>query len=136
MPLMKGETKQRHLTYLALFAMLMLFLGPLTTQILAIAAYTPSNNQQHLHQHIVKNSTEQHHLHNKKLAKANSAPLSHHSMSACGYCDLVHSPILFTYVPVIANAPPYFQQYISHHTEIIFLPLYNTSLSRAPPSFS
>lgn len=117
----------------------MLFLGPLTTQMIAMAAYTSqSANAHHAHHQIVDQASQQHHSSTSiptDEGKHSKAP-SHHNMNDCGYCDLVHSPALFTYTPTIAHAPPRFALRIAYHTTLIFLPLYNTPATRAPPSFS
>lgn len=136
---MKGKYKQRHLTYISLFAVLMLFLGPLTTQIIAMGVYSSQKSTSHQHhQQLAQQVTEQHHAHTEMPVDTNagSIPSSHHNMSACGYCDLLHSPVLFTYTPIVAHAPPHFQQHPPYPTKLIVIPLYNSPLSRAPPSLS
>ena len=123
--------------YFGLFAILLLTFGPVISQVQAVllvnnamASHVVSDHQSMVH-HISAQHTEAKVV--EKLSAANSLP-SHHFMSLCGYCDLIHhSPLVIFYSPFRIDTfsarlvvyPQYFVDYCS--------PAYSKALSRAPP---
>lgn len=123
--------------YFGLFAILLLTFGPVISQVQAVllvnnamASHVVSDHQSMVH-HISAQHTEAKVV--EKLPAANSLP-SHHFMSLCGYCDLIHhSPLVIFYSPFLIDTfsarlvvyPQYFVDYCS--------PAYSKALSRAPP---
>ncbi|UYZ84412.1 DUF2946 domain-containing protein [Entomomonas sp. E2T0] len=134
MRLFSRKAKQHYLAYLGLFAVLMLTIGPVTSQILAMVSV--ASHSMTMSQHETMDHSNHHNtISSDQSASQTSTPqTNHHQMSLCGYCDLLHTPVLTTYIAVIVQAPPIHQYTTPYHFNDIFSPLYNSPLSRAPPS--
>lgn len=128
----RRKTKQRYLACLGLFAVLMLTFGPVTSQILALASVASQSHT--MSQHETMDHSNHHNSTTSKQAESSTSQADHHSTSLCGYCDLLHTPVLATYIPVILQADSIHQYVTPYHLDDIFAPLYNSPLSRAPPS--
>ncbi|AWM81110.1 hypothetical protein DKL61_12585 [Gammaproteobacteria bacterium ESL0073] len=138
MQLFRHKTKQFHFVFLSLFAILMLTFGPFTSQLLAAIAIEQKVSTNSPFSHGCDSTTEKnHHLTNSSVQTKpiNKMP-AHHSMSLCGYCDLLHTPIISTFIPFSIQSLPVHQQTIQYHAPIFFLLGYNYPLSQAPPFFS
>lgn len=116
----------------------MLTFGPVTTQILAMFSATPHSIATHNHKamnHAPQNDSITSSIPTHKTTQTTEKQQPHHWMSQCGYCDLLHSPVLTTYTSVIIQVLPIQPALITHYQVDILSPFYNTALSRAPPSF-
>lgn len=99
---------------MALFAMLMLFVGPLISQTQQLMAETASagTHQGHAgHEHHAASQPPVAHQHqgtqSERLAAGLASVSGHHDLSACGYCTLgVHLPGLSVAVSIPDALPP------------------------------
>ncbi|ALM53639.1 DUF2946 family protein [Halomonas huangheensis] len=119
--LLLNSRQRLHLCRMALFAMLMVFVGPLISQTQQLldtpsmatamahdsaghGAHPSQDTASHHSQHSRQNqashqSQHSHHAHHQSAANGNlSAANSHHDLAACGYC------VLFAHVPGLAIA--------------------------------
>lgn len=133
----KSSSFHYKIACLGLFAILLITFGPVISQVQAMLLLNSSeatHNMSH-HQSMAQQTTiKANHLSTTDKQKIQTTSTSHHFMSLCGYCDLVHhSPIIAIYLPLtIAESPP--QQIISPLYLIDYRsPSYCKALSRAPP---
>lgn len=122
----------RSLTWLALFAMLMAFAGPLISQTQRLMDM-PSGTAASM-AHPMPSSV---HVHGMEETGATSKPilLSAHDMAACGYCELfLHAPGLEPPGVVPAVTPPP-AGFVTSATTVTTpsTPTYPRYVTRAPP---
>ncbi|MFD1261747.1 DUF2946 domain-containing protein [Entomomonas asaccharolytica] len=129
MRLFSRKAKQHYLTCLGLFAVLMLTIGPVTSQILAMVSFASHSTTMSQHE-----AMDHSNHHNPTNTDQTESQTNHHQMNLCGYCDLLHTPVLTTNVTVALQAPVIHQYITPYFFSDIFSPLYNSPLSRAPPS--
>lgn len=111
--LLFNSRQHLHLCRMALFAMLMVFVGPLISQtqqlfetppMATAMAHDSAGHGAHSHQDTASHhgqapqqSLHAHHAHHRPSPSGNpSAANSHHDLAACGYC------VLFAHVPGLA----------------------------------
>lgn len=116
--------------YISLLAVLMLTFGPITSQTIAFVS-SKTTSHARMADDTKHCSTEN----NTQQGQQSSMPMKH-NMSLCGYCDLLHSPVLFSYTPIIPNAPSHFTYPLTFSIEPVLSSFYSSALSRAPPSLS
>ncbi len=135
MPFFRHRTKLAHFVFISLFAILMLTFGPFTSQLLAAIAMEQKISANTQHHHGCTSTTNQnHHLAPTiKQAKPIQQMPSHHKMNFCGYCDLLHTPIISTSIPFSIQSFAIHQETSQYQAPILFLLAYNYPLSQAPP---
>lgn len=127
----RHKAKQFHFIYFSLFAVLMLTFGPFTSQLLAAMATQPQIVQQ-------QNKHTSHNKHHSVTSQSTAAKSitkmpAHHNMNLCGYCDLLHSPVISAEIPLIIQSIHVHQEIIYYHSRLFFISPYNYPLSQAPP---
>lgn len=138
MQLFRHKTTQLRFVYFSLFAILMLTLGPFTSQLLAAIATTSQLSSPHQN-HSLHNNHKEHHLQANQPTTNNELTQTspnHHNMNLCGYCDLLHTPVISAYIPIFIKSRPVHQVTIQYHAHLLFLTPYNYPLSQAPPNYS
>ncbi|WP_080266875.1 DUF2946 domain-containing protein [Pseudomonas syringae] len=123
--------------WLSLFAMLMIFIGPLISQSMPMDQHAPRLMPSSMPMEM-GSSADSHAHHGSEYATSPDAGMGDHALWAkCGYCTLLFSCPALPYVPVlVADAPPrpadFFtaQPRLGHAQRAIF----PNARSRAPPA--
>lgn len=119
-----------------LFAILLITFGPVISQVQAMLLLDHSAAIQKMsHHESMAQATTSHEGHSvPHNQKIKTSPTSHHFMSLCGYCDLVHhTPIVTFYTPIIIAEPLPLQVIPPLYLVDYRSPSYSKALSRAPP---
>lgn len=127
----RRKTKQRYLACLGLFAVLMLTFGPTTSQILAMASF--ASHPATMSHHEIMDHAKHHNTTTAQVTSKTTTQTNHHAMNLCGYCDLLHTPVLSTSVIIVLPAISIHQYITSYYLHDAFSLFYTSPQSRAPP---
>lgn len=122
------------MTGLALFAMLLLFAGPLISQSQALYAALSDRQAmaEHCHDMPATRSSEASAAHNASSSDQDCC--DGHWLERCGYCSLLHySPPLAVAVLSVPQAPATESPFVVAGIAVTHSPIFPGSRSRAPP---
>lgn len=151
----KRKALQRFNIYLGLFAILLISICPVITQIIALMGN--SVPQQSISQHLPSTShfecaaeflktnglnpddfTDNSSVADNSAQTSQKTPHSYdeHSLAKCGYCDLIHAATILTAFYIAVLETPSSEPVINNGDDPYLFPLnYWSTLSRGPPTF-